>query len=126
MCRQVLDAGKIKSTQKEQLESMETSETATGFCVLTMKDGVQHRVPHQKMLALLSKAQRSMGANGGPLPAWVYARYPALGWFKDCVEAKSDDGSRIHEVALAFVRGPVAGPNDPPFDLDNQHEQKAS
>lgn len=100
-CHQIIDPRKIKSTFKERAMPQEI----TGFCVLTMQDGTIHQVPNQKVFDLLGKAQRISGA--GPIPSWVYVKYPALGWFKNAVSVTSDDGSRIHELLACLIAGPV-------------------
>jgi len=104
-CSQKIDRRKI--TQKEKVESMkDTTETITGVVVLTMPDGTEHRVPAEKVLALLGKVQRTLGPQPRPIPGWLYVKYPALTWFRDCLSAKSED-SHAHELLLNMVRGPL-------------------
>jgi hypothetical protein len=125
-CSQAIDARKIKSTRKEKVTSMESPATNSGFCVLTMPDGTEHRLPQEKVFSLLAKLQRTAGRKDSTIPAWLFTKFPALAWFRDCVEAKSDDGSHLHELIMCLVHGPAANPDAPPFDLDDQEERKAS
>lgn len=104
-CSQIIDPRKL--TRKERVESMTQSpETNTSFVVLRMPDRTEHRVPAEKVLALLGKLQRALGPQPRPIPGWLYVKYPALTWFRDCLSATSED-SHVHELLLNMVRGPL-------------------
>ena len=84
----------------------QSPETNTSFVVLRMPDRTEHRVPAEKVLALLGKLQRALGPQPRPIPGWLYVKYPALTWFRDCLSATSED-SHVHELLLNMVRGPL-------------------
>jgi hypothetical protein len=65
-----------------------------GETILTFPDGSERRLPNQKIFELA--ANLTSDAAG-----------PTLAMFKECVSARSTDGSRLYEMIFAYINGPA-------------------
>jgi hypothetical protein len=73
---------------------------------LTMADGTSHTLSNRLVLRMFHSIQE-------PLTDQTYTEWPALEWFRDCVNARSTDG-HLCDLIFCLVKGPNLMPVDSP------------
>jgi hypothetical protein len=94
-----------KFSRREKVEALEkNAQKISGYVILHMRDGVEHRLPTPAVIALLAQVQRTIDWQKGVCPQWITTKYPRVGWFKQAVAVQSTDGGRVHEELLSLIR----------------------